>query len=249
MSIQRKFKVRTKSFKTNHIDDGVASIGGRKTSFVICGGSGEFAYDKDAVQVRYDDSYLELPQELKLLRNEIEKRELQKKELGLKHMYNTYQVAFTNAFQTNTDIMETPYPVFHFRKSDYYNFQATVGSLDTHILSSGEAIREKYINNNIQDLLTPSLVLSQGIGIVLTATADEKIVLTRRRQDTGIRANELDVNVVEAIDPFQDATDILMVLENNKTIDLYKAASRGLKQEIGRSLSLNKYICLHLVLI
>ena len=208
MSIKRKIKVKTKNFQTNHRDDGVVSIGGRKTSFVICGGSGEFAYDKDAVQVRYDDSLLELPEELKLLRNDIEYRELQKKEQGLKHMYNTYQVALTNAFQTNTDFNEKPYPVLHFKKSDYYNFQATVGSLDTHILSNGETIREKYINKAIQDLYLPSPVLSQGIGIVLTVvTADEKIVLTKRRQDTGIRPNELDVSVVEAIDPYQDAAD------------------------------------------
>lgn len=235
MSIQRKIKVKTKSFQTIHKDEGVVSIGGHKTSFVICGGSGEFSYDKDAVQVRYDDSYFELPEELKLLRSEIENREQQKKEQGLKHMYNTYQVALTNAFQTNTDIIEKPYPVLHFKKSDYYNFQATVGSLDTHILSSGETIREKYINKAIQDIHLPSPILSQGIGIVLTVvTADERIVLTRRRQDTGIRPNELDVSVVEAIDPYQDATDDSNGVENKyKTIDLYKAACRGLKQELG----------------
>jgi hypothetical protein len=235
MWVIRKIKVRTKRFQTIHEDDGVFSIGGRKTNFVICGGSGEFVYDKEMVDIRYDDSFLELPKELKIHRNDIEKRELQKKEQGLKHMYNTYQVALTNAFQTNSNIIEKPYPVFHFKKSDYYSFQATVGSLDSYLFPNGETIREKYINKAIDNLHIPSPVLSQGVGIVLTVvTSDEKIVLTRRKQDTGIRPNELDVSVVEAIDPYQDATDNSNGVENrHKSIDLYKAASRGLKQELG----------------
>ena len=233
--IQGKIKVKSKSFQVIHQDEGVATIGGRKTSFVICGGSGEFFYDRDAVQVRYDDSLVQLPEELKRLRDDIESRELQKKEQGLKHMYNTHQVALTNAFQTNSDFVEKPYPVFHFKRSDYYNFQATVGSLDTQILSNGKTIREEYIDNEIQDLHLPSSILSQGVGMVLTVvTADERIILTRRRHDTGIRPNELDVSVVEAIDPYQDALDDSYGVENKyKTIDLYKAAFRGLKEELG----------------
>ena len=66
MWVMRKIKVKTKSFQTIHKDDGVVfDRGPQKTSFVICGGSGEFFYDRDAVQVRYDDSLFELPEELK----------------------------------------------------------------------------------------------------------------------------------------------------------------------------------------
>ena len=67
-------------------------------------------------------------------------------------------------FETNSDFVEKPYPVLHFKRSDYYNFQATVGSLDTHILSNGETIREEYIDNAIEDLHLPSPILSQGVG-------------------------------------------------------------------------------------
>ncbi|MCM3363443.1 hypothetical protein ACTQ5K_09500 [Niallia sp. Sow4_A1] len=233
--LQRKIKGKSKRYQTIQQDDGVLWIAGRKTNFVVSGGSGEFAYDRNYIQTRYDDEYFELPQELKELRDKIEAREQMKKEQGQKHMYNTYQVALTNAFQTNTDIIEKPYPVLHFKRSDYYNFQATVASLDNYQLSSGETIREKYIDQAIQDLHVPSDVLSQGIGIVLTVvTADEKIVLTRRRADTGIRPNELDVSVVEAIDPYQDAVENSNGEQNSrKTIDLYKVAIRGLKQELG----------------
>lgn len=161
--LQRKIKGKSKRYQTIQQDDGVLWIAGRKTNFVVSGGSGEFAYDRNYIQTRYDDEYFELPQELKELRDKIEAREQMKKEQGLKHMYNTYQVALTNAFQTNTDIIEKPYPVLHFKRSDYYNFQATVASLDNYQLSSGETIREKYIDQAIQDLHVPSDVLSQGI--------------------------------------------------------------------------------------
>lgn len=110
-----------------------------------------------------------------------------------------------------------------------------MASLDNHQLSNGETIRVKYLDQVIQDLHVSSDVLSQGVGIVLTVvTADEKIVLTRRRADTGIRPNELDVSVVEAIDPYQDAVENSNGEQHSrKTIDLYKVAIRGLKQELG----------------
>ena len=61
------------------------------------------------------------------------------------------------------------------------------------------------------------------------------IVLTRRRHDTGIRPNELDVSVVEAIDPVSRCVQTIPygVENKHKTIDLYKAAFRGLKEELG----------------
>lgn len=235
LSIQRVFKSRTKSFKTNHKDEGTKSVGGRETNFVICGGSGEYAYDRDTIQIFYNNSVMELPSELKAIRDDIVQREEAKKAQGEKWMYNTYQVAFTKAFQTNMDFIEKPYPVFHFQKSDYFNFQATVGSLDKPLLKDGETIREKYIDKEIDEIHYPSPVLSQGVGVVLTVvTSDEKIVLTRRRKDVGIRQGELDVSVVEAIDPDKDIVESSKDSEGeHRKIDLYRAAIRGVEEELG----------------
>ncbi|MER2060908.1 MAG: hypothetical protein ABTA16_18995, partial [Niallia sp.] len=87
--LKRKIRGKSKSYQIIQPDDGELWIAGRKTNFFVSCGSGEFAYDRNYIQTRYDDKYFELPKELKALREEIEAREQKKKEQGLKHMFNT----------------------------------------------------------------------------------------------------------------------------------------------------------------
>jgi hypothetical protein len=198
-------------------------LNGGKTSFIICDGTGEQAYDRKAIITKYSDELQELPDDLHKLRADIETRENEKKAQKLKHMYNTYQVALKGYSINKTDIVEDMYVIFDFVKSDYYNFQATIGSMDKLIPGSEQTVRGKYINE-IPNLAIPDVRFAHGVGVILTViTSDNKLILTRRRSDISIRPNEIDVSVVEAIDP----TDW------DKSIDLYKAAKRGAEQELG----------------
>ncbi|TFD97075.1 hypothetical protein [Jeotgalibacillus sp. R-1-5s-1] len=230
-NVQRKIKEISNQNQPVIDDRGTLFLGKTETNFVIGGGTGQVAYEPESVRTFYDDSFVELPDELNQIRTRIEQTEIAKQDEGLKHLYNTHQVTLVNAVHSNVDFIERGFPILHFKKSDYYSYQATVASLDQPIASDGTTIRQKYIDT-IKDYQEPSPFLSQGVGIVLTVvTSDEKIVISHRK-DTGIRPHEMDVSVVEAIDPDKDYT----YDPNNrqkKSIDLYSAAKRGLYEELG----------------
>jgi hypothetical protein len=104
-------------------------------------------------------------------------------------------------------------------------------SLDKNLVrtSATVTLRQKYLQE--KDLSQPIPFLAHGFGVALVLiTKDKKLLLSRRNENAGTRAGELDVSVVEGVHPQKDASITY------RGPNLYRTAVRGILEEVGISI-------------
>lgn len=194
-------------------------------SFYVIDGDGQIDFKPENIECRVSNEPVELPQEIKALKEEIIKIEENKKAQGLDHKWNGPLYGLAKYRQSRTPDKEDMTVLFNFFHTDYFTFSATNLQLDRTLLS-GKTIREEYIPHENLERVEP--VLANGFGIVLVIiTSDENIIMTKRTNVSGARGNEIDVSVVEGVHPLLDRHSL------NDGPDLFNTAVRGANEELG----------------
>ncbi len=204
------------------------ALGNLKTAWLVIDGNGELAYTPETIKCRVEINPITLPPEIQSLRTSIETCESMEKEKGQNYKWNGPLYALERYAIGRTVPDENLEVVFTFRPTDYFTFQATVASLDVNLSKPPATLtlRQKYLQN--QDLSQPLPFLANGFGVVLVIiTGDQKIILSRRQDSSGMRPGEVDVSVVEGLHPTLDRSI------KQRTPDLYHAAIRGTQEELG----------------
>ena len=201
------------------------TLGSEVTSFVVCDGDGEMNYALENIETRLTASKPILDPDLQSLKNEIESIEKENLLNGEKHSWNGPLYTLEKHMVLRTHTNEDMKVVFTFTPGDYYTFKALNTNLD-YILPDGESIRHKYLANASPK--KPIVQLANGFGVALVViTSDGQTILTKRSPDSGVRPDELDIGIVEAVHPSQDRG------ASGQGPDFFKTAIRGAKEELG----------------
>jgi hypothetical protein len=204
------------------------SLGRLNTSWLVIDGDGEMTYTPDTIKSRIINTPVTLPPEVTPLLNQVKQTEREKERKGLSFHWNGPLYALERYAIGRTVPNEQMEVTFTFRPSDYYTFLATVMSLDENLVraSATVTLRQKYLQG--EDLSQPIPFLAHGFGVALVLiTKDKKLMLSRRSENAGSRAGELDVSVVEGVHPQKDASITYY------GPDVYRTAVRGLLEEVG----------------
>lgn len=200
------------------------SLAGRSLPFLVVDGDGDMAYRPHTLTCVLDPQPIEFPASVQALREAIARREADKSHADVPHLWNGPQVGLKRYVIGRTVPDEEMELRLVLHRSDYYTFQATVLSLDT-ALPDGSTLRNRHLSPPAAEPV-PFLAIGLGVALVLI-TRDEKFVLCCRSTNSGARANELDVSVVEGVHLDHDRST------HHAGPDLYKTAVRGAKEELG----------------
>lgn len=200
------------------------TIGRRRTQWVSIDGNGEEVYDASLLQTRLKEGQVPLPEQFARIKRKVEKEQIERKRRGEQHVWNGPLFALVKYVTFRTPHEESLGLILTFQRSDYYSFQATTVHPDATELRNN--LLEEW---SVTDQPIP--FLAQGFGVSLVVKSqDEKIILTRRLSNVGVRPNELDVSIVEGLHSQKD-------IQSNPVcpVDLYNVARRGLREELGLS--------------
>lgn len=226
-NVKRNIKRKWKRIFAPKINQGSIyfTLNDKSTDFYVLDGDGVIEFNEGDIECRYKKETVTLPEGIKELRQEVEAKELKRKEAGEDYRWNGVLYGLSKYRMSREGFREVPHVLFNFHQTDYYTFLATNTQLDRS-LPNGKTIRETYIPYTNLDKVQP--ILANGFGVVIVViTEDERVVLTRRTEFAGARAGELDVSVVEGVQPELD--------EDSKSEgpDLFRAATRGIDEELG----------------
>ncbi len=200
------------------------TLGDRTFPFQVIDGDGESVYPSSSITSVIDPLPLELLPEVEVIREQVARREEEKKNRFEDYQWNGPQYALKRYVIGRTVPDEDMELGLVFQNTDYFTFQATVRSLDLE-LPDGTTLRKKYLTPPPEDPI-PSLAIGFGTVLILF-TSDKKLLLSRRTTKAGVRPGELDVSVVEGILPHRD-------LPSNSTgPDIIGCAVHGVKEEVG----------------
>ncbi len=213
------------------------SLGQRQTLWLVVDGDGYMTYEPETIKCIVDTTPTPLPLEIEQFRARIEELQTDRKKKGLPFQWNGPKYALYRYAISRTIPDEYMEVTFTLRPTDYYTFQATVASLDKNLMGSSPPVtlRQKYLHGlDLEALSEPIPFLANGFGVTLIViTKDRKLIFSYRSTDTGIRAGELDVSVVEGIHPTLDRSTF------HHGPDLYRTAIRGAQEELGLELLQN----------
>lgn len=205
------------------------SLGSEMTSFVVCDGDGEMTFAPENIETRLTSTKPAFEEDLQELKNEIERIQEENLQNGESHSWNGPLFALEKHMILRTNINEDMKAVFTFTPSDYYTFKAINTNLDK-MLPNGQTIKEKYLAH--ANHKRPIVQIANGFGVALVVvTADGQTILTKRSPESGVRPDELDIGIVEAVHPSQDRH------ASGQGPDFYKTSIRGAKEELGLTVS------------
>lgn len=229
--LNRKKKIEDSRFFT---------LGKKVTEFFIYDGDGVDWLAPNNIETFIDYNYITMPKDLEILVNKIEEEQNDLKlNNSTDYCWNGPLMTLNKIVIGRTEQSEHMKVRLTFSESNYYTFIALNKNLDK-VLSNGQTIRSKYLKGH--PLEVPFKPLSNGFGVaIVVITSDNKVILTRRSIDSGIRPNELDISIVEAIHMPTDAGGN----GSHKGPDLYKTAIRGAKEELGLNVGVEdvKLLC------
>lgn len=179
------------------------------------------------VKTQIDKTDVQLPTDLRALRKEIETELEVRKRQNIPVPYNGKRFALKSIrFHRSNDPAETNTCHLNLKHSDYYNFLATSGSLSRLVPGTGSSVRDLYYSNVTPDKIEHDYLFhSLGINLAVV-TSDDKLVVTRRSDDLTMLPGVLNSSVDEAISRQLD-------LAEDRSLDLYYTAYRGLQEELG----------------
>jgi len=170
---------------------------------------------------------VQLPEDLKAIRREIEKEIEKKKQKNIPTPYNGKHYALVDCnFHRHDDSMETNTCYLSFKYSEYFNFLATSESLDKNIPNENITVREKYYKYaKPTDIKHEFLYNSLGVNLAVI-TKDQKLVIVKRGKSVDVLPGIFSSSMNEGISRDLDQ-------ETNRGIDIHHLAYRGLKEELG----------------
>lgn len=173
-----------------------------------------------------DESDVNLPDDLKVLRKQIES-ELQQKALDrvraadAGERYALVGLCFNRAddrFESNTCRLDL-------KHSDYLNFLATSGSLDRKIPTDARTVREKYFSNIDPRIIEQGFLFhSFGVNIAVV-TSDNQLVMIRRSKNVAVLPGVFNSSVNEGLSRGLD-------LELDRSVSIQNVGLRGLHEEL-----------------
>lgn len=203
------------------------TLGSFDTSWLVIDGNGELAYSPETIICCVEPGPAHLPPEIESRRAVIEERERARKAQGLAFQWNGPLYALERYAIGRNIPDEDLEVVLTLRPTDYFTFQATVANLDDILPESAHlTLRQKYLDNH--DLSQPIGFLANGFGVAMVIfTSDQKLLLYRRHETTGVRSGQIDASVVEGVHPTLDRSI------THRGPDLYHTAIRGAEEELG----------------
>lgn len=200
-------------------------FGPLRTPLYIIDGNGESRYRPENVEISVLPEALELPTELMAIRNEIEARELRKKELNGRYFWNGLNYAVSSFAVSRTGLTEESEVRIVFQPSDYYNFRVGLESLDRYVPEYGKTVRQNFLEPFYWTKPVSCLSSSFGVNVVVI-TADNKLIVSTRSELVGSRPLELSVSANEGLSRGVDDA-------GGNPPNLYACAYRALKEELG----------------
>lgn len=188
-------------------------------------------YSRQNLVARFVDEPTMLPPIVQELRRRVEEEASREHGLGGIKVWNGGRYYLRSFTLTRQPDEEEPRLIFWFGPSDYYNFLATSLSLDRRLEVDGTAttLREMYLKD-ADPWAQPVSHLAHSFGINLAViTTDNYLLLTRRSRHVSSRPSTWNVAVNEGLQRPADKDEA-------GNPDFYKAAVRGVYEELGVSL-------------
>ncbi|MBV9689974.1 MAG: helix-turn-helix transcriptional regulator [Ktedonobacteraceae bacterium] len=196
------------------------SFGKLKTTWIVIDGDGIAEYSPQNIRSHFDPHPEELPEDLRVRRDQIQQQQEQKRKLGHPFQWNGGRYSLDRFVLSRDQVCEDMVLDMWFRPSDYYTFLATNMSLKEN------ALRETYLQG--VDWHSPVHYFSNSFGVSLTViTSDGYTMFTERGTNLGSRPGNYNISVSEGLSrPLDRGT-------RGHAPDVYRCASRGLTEELG----------------
>ncbi len=199
---------------------GCFAFGTLETTWMVIDGDGVESYLPQHIRSHYIPSPQELPAELQVRKELIEREQEQRREQGLHSFWNGEIYALDRFIVGREATNENMTLNLWFRPSDYYTFLATNMSLKE------PALREKYLSDIDLYETIPHFSHSFGVSLAVV-TSDGYTLFTQRGKHVGSRPRVYETSVVEGLSrPIDRST-------TSEAPDVYRCACRGLAEELG----------------
>ncbi|WP_141135772.1 hypothetical protein [Cereibacter sphaeroides] len=204
------------------------TIGNYRTSLQLLDGDGEMDFSPSSLFVHYSSGTPESPEEVSKLIADQQKKMQDAHDAGDAKTWDGVGIGLLS-YDELRDLDERRLGAcVKCCTSRYSEFQATVARIGVEPRGSGKSLYERFLKDRSPRDVVPFLAKHVGVA-VLVITKDNIALLTRRAQNTGARQCELDVSVVEGIDPTKDVDPS----RATATIDVFRAIIRGCREELG----------------
>jgi hypothetical protein len=214
-------------------------IGKWKANCIVLEGTSSEPYRIGNIVCRLDQALLQLPDDLQHLRSEIDAQQIKiKEQKGFANFFNGPMVAFTDYSYSRTVANEDALLFLRFKLTDYYSFLATAMSLNktlpaSNISDLSTTVRDKYLRGTDYKSPVPFIATSFGINLCVI-TKDGYLILAKRgHHGMSSYRGDFAVPVCESLNPLADK-------DKDGSLDIFKAAQRGAREELGISVDENE---------
>ena len=198
------------------------TLGPLQTGLYVIEGDGEQVIDEQSIDIIIDSADVHVPPEVLEWKEEIRRREHQKRARGEDFLWNGKRYAVVGFSSYRVGIEEAPAVTFTFQSSDYFTFAASQ-QLD-RVMRDGTTLRKRHLEGN--DVLSVPPFMSSSFGInVAVATADGLILFSKRSGRVGTGQHMWNSSANEALSRSLDS-------QGRSAPDLYDVARRGLEEEL-----------------
>lgn len=206
------------------------SVGPWEINVTILEGTPREPFLHEKITCHLEEEFLALPSELAELHDEVDmEQEIIEEQKGRRDFHNGAMVALIDYHQSYTHVIEDPTLFLRFKRTDYYAFLATAMKIDEispGSSSPAQTLRAKYLGRGSYRKPNPFFATSFGVNVAVV-TNDEYIVIGRRSDHRVSHYHgALAVPVMESVNPMRDRNPV-------GQLDVYEAASRGLREELG----------------
>ena len=201
-------------------------LGALQTPMLVVEGDGEHEISLGHVEVHVDSQPLELPPDLRQVRDRIQAEQEANRASGRPHLWNGANYAVKNLTVSRTATDEEPELCLTLQPSDYYNFLAAKAVLEEDAVVPGSSVtfREKYLAGFDWTHPVPEMSSSFGVNVAVV-TNDNQLVVCQRSQVVGSRPGAFAVSANEGLTGFDAA--------GRSAPSLHECARRAVKEELG----------------
>ena len=205
-------------------------FGNTITGWISLYGTGEHAIENSLLRAELDEQPIELPSDLRRLRD-YTKATLQKKvSEGHSNIWNAQRFSLREFEPTRLGSIERLGLWFRFQLTDYAAYYAITSQLDKPVVfdMAGNlcTIRDKYFPMFDVERPNPYITHSFSIDLVVVTKQDNKVILVKRNNLVARSKNKFTVSV-------QEGMQYPLDLDEHGRPSFVKTAVRGLWEELG----------------
>lgn len=204
------------------------SVGYLQTNTFLIQGDGNHKYTTDSLTAIYTDGAPTSPPDIakRILAKE---RELEDdRQTGRMNVWRGLGVGISDYSTYLTDDEAHLGLQISFYKTTYPAFQGTVLAIGSEDKMQKDSIFQLHLRDRDPREIVPYLARHVGV-VSVVLTADDLMVVSRRRQQVAARPGQYDVSVVEGIEPTKDA----YIVGSLTRISVFDAIARGCREELG----------------